>query len=233
MLEPTQEVFERVLLWPVEPDRPGPALLSWRVGDLDGRAVQVYVNDRLYDVVFDEQQRELWLHLERRGETWVELLAVDVREAWADRSERLAGWSPRFVGGADLTMVRDEAWPVESRVVVSVDGEDHSPQRLWRAWESRGGFGGLFGRGGFGYDLATGSGIGLGEFGLGAFGADGNAWRWEGGELSEGTHEVGIGVEDPTGEIVAELAEAEVVTIDPPPRPAEAVNIGPGFELTW
>ncbi len=232
MNEPTQSIFEQVLLRHVEPDVPGPALLTWRA-DAGEHLVQVYVNGRLADVTQRPDQRELWVHLDRAGAARVELIAVDPRDRWRDNASRLAGWTPKHVHAAVLRFARDEALPIETRVTIDVDGERHTVEPLWRAADHRGGFGALFGVGEFGRDAATGVGLGLGEFGAGGFGWDGAAWRWRDERLSPGEHVIDCRMTDAHGRTVAQLAQPARVVIDAPPVVAGDPAIDDQLHLTW
>ena len=199
MLDPTQTIFDLVLARPVVwpgGDDPHAVHLWWRLigGDTGGRVVQVYVDGELHDAAGDATgeptQREVWLWLDRSAPRQIELLAVDPREAWRPRPELLRGVSPRTRPRAEVRLVRHESLPVEARVEVWVGGERVHDSPLWDAGAHRGGFGALFGLGGFGTDAATGPGLGEGQLGLGPLGADGEAWTWRSDVLPPGEHEV-------------------------------------------
>jgi len=233
-LSASQDVFTNVLLRPAASDG-SLCLLSWRVtGEgLGGRVVQVYVDRRLFDVITDPTQREIWLHLDRLTDTRVELLAVDPSDGWRDRAAGLASWSPAFVTGASLSIARDETWPIDARCVVSIDGNDDAGHPLWRTSDARVGFGSMFGDGGFGWDMATGLGHGAGAFGQGLFGADGQPWRWTRDDLPPGDHTLGLRVEDGAGRVIGELDSPRNVSIDALPQPPTDLALDDDFTLSW
>ncbi|MBI1373910.1 MAG: hypothetical protein GC159_14400 [Phycisphaera sp.] len=234
-LEPTQDIFTRVLLRPTVPDGAGLCHLAWAATakSLAGRVVQIYVDGHLYDAVTDATQRETWLHLDRERDTRVELLAVDASEAWRDRAADLATWSPAFVTEATLRIARDETLPIDTRVIVSVDGEDDARHPLWGAGDARVGFGGLFGDGGFGWDMATGLGHGVGAFGHGLFGADGEPWVWTRDDLPSGEHTIDLRLEDDTGRVIGALDAAQTITIDALPAPPTDLTLDEDYTLSW
>jgi len=235
MLEPTQDIFAHVLLRPTVPDAPGLCLLTWRTTaeEFAGRATQVYVDGVLHDVVTDPRQREMWLHLDRLTPTRVELLAVDESRMWRDHADALDAWSPGFTTTASVAIERDESWPFDSRVVVTVDGEDEPSRPLWSPRDARGGFGGMFGDGGFGWDMSTSVGHGVGLFGRGRFGAGGTAWRWSHDALPDGEHEIDLRIETADGATIATLDTPVQVGIEHPPAPPTNVGIDDSFTLTW
>lgn len=224
--------IDDVMLRPTEPDRATLALLSWSMPPGDDHLVQVYLDGSLYDVSTDPTQRQMWLHLDRLATARLELLAVNPADAWRDCSDELKAWSPPFVTRGELAIVRDETWPIDSRVIVSIDGVDDAGAPLWGASDPRGGFGGLFGIGPFGYDTATSPGHGLGEFGFGPFGADGAAWRWSRDDLPPGLHTLGLRIEDAAGRTIAVMNQ-QVITIDAIPDPPVNLTLDETFTLRW
>lgn len=237
MNPPTQDIFEQVLLRPVvgrlSDDGASTALLSWVAAQQGDRLVQVYVDDVLTDISVDSSQREMWLHLDRTRTVRVELLAVDPADALTDHAADLHGWSPRFVQQASLAAVRDEALPIDTRAVVTVDGADDHGHPLWRSADYRSGFGALFGVGEFGRDSATGPGFGLGGFGAGPFGADGHAWRWQRDDLAPGSHSLEIRLDDSTGRAVGQMDAPQNVLIDAVPAAARSVQLDDLTTLRW
>ena len=233
MSEPSQDAFELVLLRPLQPDGEGLAHLMWSAPEQADRLVQVYVDGRLYDVTLQAAQRELWLHLDRAGDTRIELLAVEVADAWSDLSDQLTGWSPAFQTAASMAIVRDEALPVDSRVTVTVDGQADAGHRLWRGDDSRSGFGAHFGVGQFGHDNTTGPGHGLGEFATAPFGSGGAAWRWRRDDLTPGQHTLDLHVDDEREQRAAEIDAPVAITIAALPQPAGALTINNNFVLHW
>ena len=234
MSEPTQGMFQRVLLRRVVEGGVG-ALLSWRGDVPDGHVVQVYVNGALHDVVRVEpgDASECWLHVAEGagGVMRVELAAVEASRAWEDLSHALRG-ERAMAWDAALAVVRDEALPVDSRVVVEVESEPVAERRLWDALDSRSGFGGLFGFDVFGLGTATGLGYGLGGFGAGAFGSGGDAWRWQSSGLDAGEQALTLRVLDGAGGQVIEPVEMSVAVERPAPA-AQEVRVDEGMKLMW
>lgn len=208
------EVFEQVLLRSAT--LPGVLHLTWIASQQGQRLVQVYVNGALYDVSMNAGQREMWLHTDGLRDVGVELRMVEADEAWMDQSGRPVG---------ELAMLRDEGLPIDARGVVSVDGADAVEGRLWDAMDFRSGFGGLFGEGEFGHDAASAPGMGMGEFGVGAMGMDGVAWRWASQALAAGEHVLALRVTDMTGRTIAQVGGARMVEIEGNAKPASGLLI--------
>lgn len=243
----TQEVFEAVLARPVVV-RGGEhgALVHvwWRAPQQGDRLVQVYVDGELVEVTHSVSQREVWLMWDRDRPFRVELLAVGVSEAggnpeedpggvWAAYPEMLASWQPAVQTAAKLMIVRDERLPIDTQMAVSVDGVVRDRGALWPADEHRGGFGALFGLGEFGQDAVTGLGLGAGELGLGALGADGTAWRWRRDDLGVGVHELTAAALDHAGQSVAGEVNVNGVVIEEQPRAAASFTFDTDFTLHW
>ena len=128
-------------------------------------------------------------------------------------------------------MLRDEGLPIDARGVVSVDGADAVEGRLWDAMDFRSGFGGLFGEGEFGHDAASAPGNGMGEFGVGAMGMDGVAWRWASQALAAGEHVLALRVTDAAGRTIAQVAEPRTVMIEKLPGAASGLSVDELFTL--
>jgi len=224
--QPTQDVFDAVLLRPAT-DGSGLAHLTWRAAEQADRVVQVYADGLLYDATAAPTDRAMWLQLDPTRGHAIELLAVPIDQRWADHREALGGGSPALTLTAAVELNRDESLPIDSRVAVHIDGEPVHERPLWASTDHRGGFGGLFGEGPFGRDPATAPGSGLGEFGFGAFGSDGTAWRWR-GRLPGGEHTIETRID---GQVV----ETQSVTVDAIGEPV-VVNVsrdGGQVMLSW
>jgi len=227
----TQAIFELILARPVTiPAGEHPAMvhLWWRAAQQGERLVQVYVDDELYDVTADVMQRELWLLLDRAHTHRIELLAVSTDDPWRAMPEMLNAWQPRVKDTAQVTVLRDETLAVDTRINVQVDDKPLDEGVLWPSEAHRSGFGALFGEGGFGFDAATGPGLGMGELGHGVLGADGAAWRWKRRNLSAGDHTLKLTTKDSTDQ-----PTASDVTLDHLPAPARDLQVDADFTLTW
>lgn len=233
MNPPDQSVFEFVAVRRPEEGLPGLAHLSWRAGEGRGMALQVYVDGLLYDAAADIAVGQMWLHLDDRRTVRLELLAVDPAQQWTDYSDRLAGWDPPFAIRAAVALVRDEALPIDSRVVIGVDGQDRLRTALWGAMDPRGGFGGLFGIGRFGDERATSPGFGLAELGAGPFGSDADGWRWRCDDLPAGPHTLTARIETPSGQTVGQLPAPQNIQIDPPITSAQRARLEADGVLRW
>jgi len=232
MSDPIVEQLDGVLVRPSQPDDTTLALLTWRQPAGDTRLAQVYLDGRLHDVATRPDQRQMWLHVNRSRSHRIELLVVDPADAWSDFSKELTTWDPPFVTAVQQVLVRDESLPVDSRVIVTLDGVDDDGAWLWGPGDSRGGFGGLFGVGPFGYDAATGPGFGLGAFGAGPLLADGRAWVWRRDDLPAGEHTLEMRIEDRHGHIVATHPQ-QTFTIDALPDPPADLTLDETFTLRW
>ncbi|MCC7145156.1 MAG: hypothetical protein IT443_01785 [Phycisphaeraceae bacterium] len=234
----TQDVFELVLARPVREgagEHMGMAHLWWRAPQQGNRLVQVYVDGRLYDVSSDPQERQMWLTCPRQEAHRIELLAVpaDRADLWGREHPReLRGWSPAWVTEARLDLIRDERLPVDSRMVVRVDGRESDEGLLWAGDENRGGFGLLFGLGAFGHDAAGGLGLGLGELGMGPLGVDGQAWHWRRTDLAGGGHALEVVAQDAGGYAASRTLASEEV-IDTWLGGAQEVWMKEDFTLAW
>ncbi len=238
-LDPTQDVFRQVLARPVTTptgDHPGLVHLWWSAPEQGERLVQVYLDGVLVDVSQDTSQREMWLTCDRTRAHRIELLAVDataVDGLWRDYPDRLNCWSPSIQDELSVALIRDQQLPIDSHVCVDVDSKRLDCGEMWPAQEHRGGFGSLFGIGEFGYDAATGVGLGMGELGMGPLGTDGTAWRWRRNDLEAGPHLVEIGVIDLSGQSVADRVSLGQQVIEGLVAPAATFTIGQDFNLQW
>ncbi len=230
----TQDVFELVLARPViteAGEHPRLVHLWWRAPQQGDRVVWVFVDGELADVVWDSEQRELWLSIDRSLPRRIELVAADAD----DPPRRLVSscWQPSVQSAALVSLVRDETLPVDTRVAV-LDGEqvlDDEP--MWADGEHRSGFGALFGQGAFGFDAATGPGLGLGELGVGPLGADNFAWRWRRDDLEDGEHALSLQALSRDGETLDAPLELEPATVERLPQPPANLHMQSNFTLTW
>lgn len=233
---PTQQVFELVLARPVDtPDLQHAQLvhLIWRAPEQGDRLVQVYLNGQLAAASRSIAQREMWLMVDNDRHTEIELLAVHSSVVTNDLGDYLAGINPSTQPFAALRILRDTSLPADSCVSIEVDGASHGDQTLlFSPSDSRGGFGAVFGEGGFGYDNVTGPGLGLGELGLGPLGSDGRALQWRSDTLAQGSRRIDISLQDAAGVSTTHTTGFDAV-IDRLPDPPGGVALTDELTLTW
>lgn len=231
----TQEVFELVLARPVKvPDLQHGRLvhLLWRAPDQGDRLVQFYLNGRLSGHALSSTQREAWLILDHESHTQIELLAVDPGSATEDLANELSGVSPATQPAGALTVLRDLSLPAGTSLGVAVDGLPAERVALFAPGDARGGFGAVFGEGGFGYDASTGPGLGMGGLGFGPLGSDGGALRWRNDSLASGQHTIDLSLQDAAGMDAAQSTSLQQ-TIDRLPNAPGDVELNQDLQLTW
>lgn len=198
---PTQDIFKLVLVRSVltaEGVHPSLMHLCWTLKQASDAVVQVYVDGELQQLARAVTPQGLWLVLDRSMPHVVQLLAVAASEAekphpaWIEHD---GIWRSR----AEVSLLRDEQLPVDTRVEVRLNDRVVTNQPLWDGATHRGGFGSLFGLGGFGLDAATGPGLGRGQLGHGPLGVDGHAWQWQSPPLAAGEHDLQIDLLHPDG----------------------------------
>ncbi len=238
-LNATQNVFELVLARPVVTamgEHRALVHLWWSAPQQGNRLVQVYVDGTLTETSHDPGQRELWLMCDRSRGHRVELLAVDAADPdtlTREHPELLNSWDPPINGELSLSLIRDLRLPVDTRVVIEVDGQQVAEEPMWPATEHRGGFGAVFGEGEFGYDAVTGPGLGRGELGMGPLGSDGTAWNWRSSAINVGSHTVDVMALDSSGQVLVNNVSTTDVVVDSLPAPAASFSIDPDFTLRW
>ncbi len=239
---PTQDVFELVLARHVVTAGGAagavrhPMLLHvwWRAPQQGSRLVQMYVDGELYGVTSDPQEREMWVVTSLTAARRVELLAVDSEDAEALARiwpRHLRTWPAAVASVLDTAVVRDERLPVDAWMDVRLDGGQAQRVPLWPRDEHRGGFGVLFGYGGFGHDDATGPGLGEGQLGCGPLGSDGTAWRWRARGLDAGGHAIEVQATRLDGSALSGT-KAIARTTELPPI-AAALRWTEPSQLTW
>lgn len=229
----TQSVFELVLARPVVTETGEHAHLVhlwWRAPQQGERVVQVYVDGELIDVSLDPGQREVWLSLDRSIPRRIELVALvpAVDDVWTPVPS-----APLSSSVAVVTLLRDESLPVDAHVAMHEGATQLDEGPMWPGEEHRSGFGALFGEGAFGFDAATGPGLGLGELGFGPLGADGGAWRWRRDDLAVGEHALELRATSREGESLSEPMSLPPVAITRLPAPPANVRLLSDFTLTW
>lgn len=231
----TQQVFERVLARPVAaPDTQQGQLvhLFWQAPEQGERLVQFYLNGHLAGSSLSITQRDAWLVIDHAQHIEVELLAVDPASVTVDLASKLAGLTPTTQPTAAISVLRDLSLPVDTTLTVSVDAGPADRLALFSPGDARGGFGAVFGEGGFGYDTSTGPGLGLGELGYGPLGSGGDALRWRDETLPIGPHTIDLSLEDQAGRAVAQRM-SQPITIDRLPDAPMAVELTSALYLTW
>lgn len=234
-LHPTQSIFERVLARQVAaPDNQHGRLVHvlWNASDPGGRLVQLYVNGELAHVCASTIDREAWLLIDGRYHQQIELLAVDPRDAATPSPQSLAGLDPATTPRLSARLLRDASLPIDAQLVVSVDNQLVTQTPFFASDTPRGGFGAVYGEGGFGYDASIGPGLGLGQLGFGPLGSDGEALTWQTDTLDGGEHTIRFDLLDKQGGRAA-LPLEEAFTIDRLPQPPSDVTLTPELILTW
>lgn len=193
------------------------ALLTWRVDRPAGWWLRLTVNDEPLAFV-PAAWGETWLHLDRRRDLTVQATLTD-------------GPDQAVAETAALRVLRDLDWPPDARVRISRDQQTIHDAPLWSARDSRPGFGGLFGHGGFGRDGATARGIGLSEMGIGPFGLDDNAWTWQPDRpLDDAVHTIAITTAD--GQPLATHTEPFIADWSAPDPPRD-LHMDPDWTLRF
>lgn len=227
--------FERALLRAVaagDPLRGALFHLWWSAPTQGTRLVQVYINDALHTATLDPAQRELWLVLPPGRPHRIHLFAVEPADALTPRPDPHGSGADGPADIAGVTLLRDPAAPVGSVVGVAVDDGPVERAPLFGDGASRIGFGSVFGEGGFGFDAATGPGLGRGELGLGPLGGDGEAWRWRRDDLADGPHTLTLTHTDDAGRELAPAVTAGIEVGRLPPTPT-LVLLDADLTLSW
>ena len=234
-LNPNQQVFDRVLARRAAPPDPlhGRLVhLSWSAPQQGARLVQWYVNGVWAGVSASPGDREAWLLVDAGGHQQIELLAVDPADAATPSPALLAGVDPPTAPAASALVLRDNALPIDAWLSVAVDGGEPQRTPLFAADAPRGGFGAVFGEGGFGYDASTGPGLGRGQLGDGPLGTDGDALGWRDDTLPTGAHQLRLALQTPVGDPLSAERTMDF-TITRLPDPPTAVTLTADFLLTW
>lgn len=234
--KPTQAVFERVHARPVSPPDPQHGRLvhlAWSAPEQGDRLVQIYANGELAGTSMSPADREAWLVLDAAAHTQIELLAVTPNDATTPHTDALAGASPPACPAGSFDLTRDAALPIDARLRLTIDDSaDALLTPLFPADAARSGFGSVFGEGGFGYDAATGPGLGLGQLGYGPLGTDGDALRWRDRTLGTGDHTLHLALVDAAGRPASEQSDLPL-TITRLPDPPAGLALDDDLQLTW
>jgi hypothetical protein len=244
----TQDVFTLVLARRVAASSgaaPGLVHLTWRAPEQGERLVMVFADGVHMATSDSPEQCEMWLRCPSHQAVVIELVAVDpaavsalpwrngLTAARAAAVDADAEALPVFRRGLNLALFRDERWPIDTRIRVSVDGQAVHEALLWPMAVHRGGLGALFGVGAFGFDHVTGPGLGAGALGQGPLGADNSLWCWNDVDASPGEHTLSLTAVDGQGHAVALASDPVTQTVDALPAPAASFTITPDFTLQW
>lgn len=232
----TQEVFEHVLARAVA----APALehgrlihVQWSAPQQGNRLVQLYVNNALAGQTMEPQQREAWLICPIGRHYQIELIAVEPMDVGVSCPSLLAGPDPATQPSGSFTLLRDEALPIDATLSVDIDGGSGVERvPLFAADTPRGGFGAIFGEGGFGYDASTGPGLGVGQLGYGPLGTGGSALCWRNDALSPGDHTLTLSLADGDGRPATADLDLDL-SITRLPEPPNGVALDANLQLTW
>ena len=182
------------------------------------------------------EQREMFLDLDRTRIQYIELLAVppeDAQAVWRPQPDKLNSFDDDVNNPQEIAIVRDESLPVDTCFNVVIDGKATDRGPAWPNDISRSGFGTLLGVGCFGFDDATGMGLGLGELGAGPLGLDGVAWQWQSHEINTGTHTLAINATSHAGTPTAMPLALPDFTINHLPEPVQGLAVDSAFKLSW
>lgn len=233
--QPTQQVFERVIVQPVTtPDTQHGRLvhIDWSAPDQGGRLVQFYDNNALVGCSRSPEDLEAWLVLDAGAHHQIELLAVRPQDAATPSQQYLAGVDPPTRPSASASVLRALTLPIDADLRVRIDTGQEVTAPLFSPDTPRGGFGAVFGAGGFGYDASAGPGLGLGQLGFGPLGIDGDALVWRDDSLARGDHTIELSLLDKSGQPAATPESLEISTSRLPAPPTN-LSLSPALQLTW
>lgn len=210
-------------------------LVRWRSSWTD-MFYQIYVNGRFAGATIDSQQRQEIIQIPAAFESPVriEVFAVEAKDAHIDFSNEL-DTPPANNGRARITLLRCQNLPIGAKAQIyfdngtgQVDYEkqiNHSPIKIWPAWQDKAGFGmSRFGISDFGYDAAAAIGFGKGNFGNGQFGLDADTFEWTSSPMPAGVYKLGVKITDKVGNENTS-SETDPVTVTPVAKPAEQLSI--------
>lgn len=230
MTQATIDIFEAIVARQ-SLDDPWDVRVSWRAPEQGDRLVQAYVDQRFAAVTTRSEDRELELILDPSRRRTIELLAVPVPQAGVEMPNLLSSRRRGERHAVTARVMRDEALPAASILAWRIDDQPESSKPVWPRDTHRGGFGGLFGLGAFGFDHATGPGLGRGQLGWGPLDADAEALTLCDESQPAGEHTVSIRLTDDAGrEIASPLVQTQRVTRNP--EPGSNLRIEAGL-LTW
>jgi hypothetical protein len=206
----------------------GAAVVKWHSIYSD-MLYQVYVNGRFAGVTIEPGQKQLIVPVPLSGQTAVRIEVYAVEPGYAD-----IDFSDEFqtqqvqAGRVKLEFPRTDNLPANGNVDYYLQGDRQNRRDIKIQLESadKGGFGlSCFGRSDFGYDGSAAIGFGKGNFGIGWFGFDSDMLCWQSGQFQTGNYKFDIKVTDSSGNEAEETTETEQITVIPPARPAEGLEV--------
>jgi|GEM_PF-2423665 len=231
-----QSVIERVIaraVMPPDPQHGQLVHLQWFATLQADRLVQIYANGQLIDHSASSADRDAWLLLPAEEHTQIELLAVAAEYASVPLQGLLAGYDPPTQPVASLALLRDYALPVGTVLCVQSNAQPHADcSPLFSQADARGGFGAVFGEGGFGFEASVGPGLGYGELGYGPLGIDGDALRWREAGLADGPHTLTLSINDSAGNAITTELDIDI-TIRHLPAPPTNLAFSDDLILSW
>lgn len=230
MTQATTDIFELIVARQVL-DRPWDVRVSWRATQQGDRVVQVYVDQALTAVTASREARDIDVLIDPSLRRTVELLAVPVGQAGRDMPHLLQSWRRGERHAVQADVLRDEAHDASASLAWRIDAQCGHREALWPRDTHRGGFGGLFGLGAFGFDHATGPGLGRGQLGWGPLGTGGEALTIRDHAVPSGEHTLSLQLLDDAGRpLTSPHQHTQLVTR--PDASAANLRIESGL-LTW
>lgn len=216
-------------------DTPRIVLVQWR-SVLQDVYYQVYVNGVFAGTTLDTSQRRMVVPIPSAFDypVRIEVFAVKAEDADKDLSYELTNPASRS-GKVKIKMLRGHDLPIDAAAQIYFDNGTgtidydsplaETPINIWPSWQDKAGFGmSRFGLGDFGYDCAAAVGFGKGCFGLGGFGMDADFIEWTSPPLEAGVYKFAVVICDSAGG-KSLAAETGPITVTPPAKPAESLEI--------
>jgi hypothetical protein len=206
----------------------GAAVVKWH-SIYRGMLHQVYVNGRFAGVTIESGQKQLIVPVPLSQETAIriEVYAVEPRYADIDFSDELQVQQVQ-AGRVKLEFSRTDNLPLDGNVdyYLQDDRLNRRDIKIHPESADKGGFGlSCFGRSDFGYGGSAAIGFGKGNFGIGWFGFDSDMLCWQSEQFQTGNYKFNIKVMDSSGNKTQETIETEQITVIPPARPAERLEV--------
>jgi hypothetical protein len=206
----------------------GAAIVKWH-STYNDMLHQVYVNGKFAGATVEPVQRQIVVSipLSQKTAVRVEVFAVEPRFADIDFSD-VIDMGQTQAGRVEIGFPRTDDLPFNSNVDYYFDAGRLNERHIKIHPESadKGGFGlSCFGLSDLGYDGSAAIGFGKGNFGYGWFGFGADMLCWQSEQLQAGNYKFGVQITDNSGNEAQEMIETEQITVIPPARPAERLNI--------